>query len=490
MVVLVLPVLIPLLAGSLSLLVSRSLRWQQVLGVGGSALHLLATIWLFASVWSGGIIATHIGGWPAPYGITLVADYLSAVMLLLTGVVGFSVAVYASPVVDRARQSFGSTPCSTSLMGVSGAFLTGDLFNLYVWFEVMLIASFVLLTLGGERLQLEGGLKYVALNLIASALFLAGLGLLYGESGTLNMAHLSRLLPGVVPAGLVTTVSMLFLVAFSIKAAVFPLFFWLPDSYHTPPAAVSAVFSGLLTKVGVYALLRTFTLFFVQDVDYTHTIILVVAGFTMVSGVLGAVVQDGFRRILSFHIISQIGYMIFGLALYSVAGVAGSIFYITHHIIVKTNLFLVSGAAERLTGSHVLSRMGGLYRSQPVLAFLFLIPAMSLAGLPPLSGFFAKLMLIRAGLESGQIIMVAVVAAESLPPSSDSKIGRGFWAPPAAVPQPGGPAELGTMLAPIAWLALITVLLGVSAESLVAFSARAAENLMDPRLYIAAVLGG
>lgn len=493
MVILVLPVLVPLLAGALSLLVSRSLRWQQILGVGGAALHLLASAWLFASVCSDGIIATHIGGWPAPYGITLVADYLSAVMLLLTGIVGFSVAVYSISGVDRNRQSFGLYPLlNVLIMGVSGAFLTGDLFNLYVWFEVMLIASFVLLTLGGERLQLEGGLKYVTLNLIASALFLAGLGLLYGESGTLNMAHLSRLLPGVVPTGLVTTVSMLFLVAFSIKAAVFPLFFWLPDSYHTPPAAVSAVFSGLLTKVGVYALLRTFTLFFVQDIEYTHTIILVVAGFTMVSGVLGAVVQDGFRRILSFHIISQIGYMVFGLALYSVAGLAGSVFYITHHIIVKTNLFLVSGAAERLTGSHVLGRMGGLYRSQPLLAFLFLIPAMSLAGLPPLSGFFAKLMLIRAGLESRQFIMVAVVAAVSLLTLfSMSKIWVGaFWAPPAHDPQPGDAANLGTMLPPIAWLALITVLLGISAESLVAFSARAAENLMDPRLYIAAVLGG
>jgi multicomponent Na+:H+ antiporter subunit D len=488
---LVLPFLVPLITAAASFLTWRSVRAQRYIGVAGAGLHLAVGVWLTLVVWREGIIVTQAGGWPAPFGITLVADYLSAVMVLLAGIVGFSVAVYAMHSVDVRRQAYGFYPLlHILLMGVSGAFLTGDMFNLYVWFEVMLIASFVLLGLGGERLQLEGGLKYVTLNLISSALFLAGLGLLYGETGTLNMADLHVKLPVVVPTGLATTVAMLFLLAFSIKAAVFPLFFWLPDSYHTPPAAVSAVFSGLLTKVGVYALLRCFTLVFVQDVSYTHTIILIAAGLTMVSGVLGAVVQDDFRRILSFHIVSQIGYMIFGLGLFSLAGVAGSVFYIAHHIIVKTNLFLVSGVAQRLTGSYQLGRMGGLYRSYPLLAFLFLIPAMSLAGVPPLSGFAAKLMLIRAGLEAQQYVIVGVVVGVSLLTLfSMTKIWtQAFWAP-AATPRTEQRPPV-TMLAPIVWLALITVVLGLSAESLVEFSSRAAQGLMDPGAYLAAVLGG
>ncbi|NPV07671.1 MAG: Na+/H+ antiporter subunit D [Anaerolineae bacterium] len=490
---LVLPVLVPLTSAAASLLAWRSVRVQRRIGVIGAGLHLAAGLGLLAMVWRRGIVVYQAGGWPAPFGITLVADYLSAIMVLLAGIVGFSVAVYSLDSVDVRRQAFGFYPLLHLLiMGVSGAFLTGDMFNLYVWFEVMLIASFVLLALGGERLQLEGGLKYVTLNLIASALFLAGLGLLYGETGTLNMADLNVKLPAAIPPGLATTVAMLFLIAFSIKAAVFPLFFWLPDSYHTPPVAVSAVFSGLLTKVGVYALLRCFTLVFVQDVGYTHTIILVAAGFTMVTGVLGAVAQQEMRRLLSFHIISQIGYLLMGLGLFTPLALAGAIYFMAHVIIAKATLFLVSGAAHRISGTYQLGHLGGLYRSRPVLAFVFLVPALSLAGLPPLSGFFAKLLLVRAGIEAAQYAMVAVALAVSiLTLYSMMKIWTGaFWRPvPEGLPRHES-ARLGTMLPPMLWLAACTLALGLSAEPLVALSMRAAESLLDPSWYVTAVLGG
>ncbi|MGH2603937.1 MAG: proton-conducting transporter membrane subunit, partial [Dehalococcoidia bacterium] len=272
---LVLPILLPFTTASLALLLRRWRTAQRVLGVGGAALLVAAAIGLLASVWTDGIQAAHIGNWPAPYGITLVADVFSAVMVLLAALMGLAVAVYSLVSIDRGRESFGYYPLlHVLLMGLCGAFLTGDLFNLYVWFEVMLIASFVLMALGGERPQLEGAIKYVTLNLIASAFFLVAVGVLYGIAGTLNMADLAVTLREETNTGLVTTVAMLFLVAFGIKAAVFPLFFWLPASYHTPPAAVSAIFAGLLTKVGVYALIRVFTLLFVQVVGYTHTLIL------------------------------------------------------------------------------------------------------------------------------------------------------------------------------------------------------------------------
>jgi multicomponent Na+:H+ antiporter subunit D len=233
-------------------------------------------------------------------------------------------------------------------MGVSGAFLTGDIFNLYVWFEVMLIASFVLLSLGGEKAQIEGAFNYVTLNLLSSALFLAAVGILYGMVGTLNMADLSIKLQTLQIPGLATVLAMLFFIAFGIKAAVFPLFFWLPASYHTPPVAVSALFAGLLTKVGVYSLIRVFTLLFLEDVNFTHNLILVVAGLTMVTGVLGAVAQYDFRRLLSFHIVSQIGYLLMGLGLFTVSSLAAAIFFMAHVILAKSTLFLVSGVVHRL----------------------------------------------------------------------------------------------------------------------------------------------
>jgi Formate hydrogenlyase subunit 3/Multisubunit Na+/H+ antiporter, MnhD subunit len=383
--------------------------------------------------------------------------------------------------MDPDREQFGYYAIfHILLMGVCGAFLTGDIFNLYVWFEVMLIASFVLMVLGGERAQLEGGIKYVTLNLMASALFLAAVGILYGVTGTLNMADLAHRLGRVSSPGLMTALALMFLVAFGIKAAVFPLFFWLPASYHTPPVAVSALFSGLLTKVGVYALIRVFTRLFVQDVGYTHTLILIIAGLTMVTGVLGAVAQMEVRRILSFHIISQIGYMVMGLGMLTPLALGGAIFYIIHHIIVKTNLFLISGMVLHLRGTHQLKNLGGLYRAHPGVSFLFLIPALSLAGLPPLSGFFAKLALVRAGLEAGQFAIVAVALGVSLLTLfSMMKIwNEAFWKPSGEDDPPPTRSVPTALWLPTAGLALLTILIGLAAGPLLVFSMRAAEQLL------------
>ena len=251
-------------------------RW---LSVAGSAALLALSVAVLADVWRSGVVAVQVGDWPAPFGTTLVADPLSAVMLVMTATVGLAVAVYAVADIDARLGSLGyHTLFQVLLAGVCGAFIAGDIFNLYVWFEVMLIASFGLLVLGGERTQLAGGVKYVALNLVSTVLFLSGIGFLYGMTGTLNLAHLHLAVQQVENPGLLTVVAVLFMVAFGIKAAVFPLFFWLPASYHTPRVAVSAVFAGLLTKVGVYALIRVFTLIFNHDTDYTHGLLLVVAG--------------------------------------------------------------------------------------------------------------------------------------------------------------------------------------------------------------------
>jgi multicomponent Na+:H+ antiporter subunit D len=478
---LILPILIPFLSAVATLLAWGQRPFQRAMGVLGTVGLLGAGVMLLDSVWRDGIQTLQVGNWPAPFGITLYADLFSAVMVVLAGLIGLAVAVYSLGSMDADRERFGYYAIfHILLMGVCGAFLTGDIFNLYVWFEVMLIASFVLMVLGGERAQLEGGIKYVTLNLMASALFLAAVGILYGVTGTLNMADLAHRLGRMSAPGLTTALALMFLVAFGIKAAVFPLFFWLPASYHTPPVAVSALFSGLLTKVGVYALIRVFTRLFVQDVGYTHTLILVIAGLTMITGVLGAVAQTEVRRILSFHIISQIGYMVMGLGMLTPLALGGAIFYIIHHIIVKTNLFLISGMVLHLRGTHQLKNLGGLYRAYPGVSFLFLIPALSLAGLPPLSGFFAKLALVRAGLETGQFAIVAVALGVSLLTLfSMMKIwNEAFWKPSGEDDPPPTRSVPTALWLPTVGLALLTILVGLAAGPLLVFSMRAAEQLL------------
>ncbi len=491
---LVLPVLIPLLTAALCLLAWRHRVLQRWLAVIGSGALLASGLALLYTCCREGILATQLGSWPAPFGITFVADLFSAILVVLAGLVGFAVAIYSLGGMDAPRESFGYYPLMhLLLMGVCGAFLTGDLFNLYVWFEVMLIASFVLLALGGERAQMEGAIKYVTLNLISSAIFLAALGILYGVVGTLNMADLSMKMDDVTYPGLSTTLAMLFLVAFGIKAAIFPLFFWLPSSYHTPPAAVSALFAGLLTKVGVYSLIRVFTLIFLQDTAYTHWLILWIAALTMVSGVLGAMIQGEFRRILSFHSVSQVGYMLMGLGLFTHLAVAGSIFFIVHHGLVKSSLFLISGVANRLRGSYRLDRLGGLLKDRPALSLLFLVFALSLSGIPPLSGFWAKFALLWAGLETKQwIVAGAALGVSLLTLYSMTKIwNEAFWQTrpaPISDPQSEG-GSLRFMYFSIIGLAAIVCWIGFAAQPFLDLSMRAAGQLLDPSQYISAVLG-
>ncbi|WP_411838954.1 Na+/H+ antiporter subunit D [Paracoccus sp. ME4] len=492
---LVYPILIPLLTAVLSYLFRNTPagRW---ISVAGMVALLVASIALMAQVLDQGVVAAQMSNWPAPFGITLVADLLGGVMVVITAITGLATVVYALSEISPRLERLGfHALLHTLLMGVCGAFVTGDLFNLYVWFEVMLISSFGLLVLGASREQLDGGIKYVLLNLVSTVMFLAGTGLLYGMTGTLNMADLHLAVREVQNTGLLTTVAVMFMVAFGVKAALFPLFFWLPASYHTPPVAVSAIFAGLLTKVGVYALIRAFTLIFDQDVAFTHTILLWLAVFTMVTGVLGAAAMNDFRRILSFHIISQIGYMILGLALYTPLGLVGAVFYLVHHIIVKANLFFVAGVAKRIGGSTDLARLGGLYAHAPLLAFLFLIPAFSLAGFPPLSGFWAKYVVVKAALDLEMWVVAGVsLAVGLLTIFSMTKIwGAAFW---PAHPDGIKPrlSELPVfdrvaLMAPIIALAVLTCVIGLYPEPFVQFAERAAGQLLDPTDYVETVLG-
>jgi len=501
-----LPILIPLIAIGACVLCWGRLAAQRVLAVLSTSAVLACAAILLLRVLEEGPQVVEIGGWAAPFGIVLIADLLGAAMVLLASIVGMAVAVYSVGTSDRAVAAHGQAPLMLAMLtAVAGAFLSGDLFNLYVWFELMLLSSFVLLTLGGTKPQLEGAIKYVTLNLLSSVLFLSAIGLIYATTGTLNMAHLALRLDELGDPRLVTALAAPLLVAFAIKAAVFPVYSWLPASYHVAPAPVAALFAGLLTKVGVYAIIRATTLLFDQESGVLADAVLVVAGLTMVSGVLGAVAQNDVRRILSFHIVSQIGYMLMGLGIalsliggerpdaetMALAGLAmaGSIFYIVHHIVVKTNLFLIAGEMRRLRGTSDLERLGGLVATNPVLAGLFLLTALSLAGIPVLSGFWAKLALVRAGLEANAYAIVgASLGVSLLTLLSMTKIWtNAFWGEPSTMEKRPGRAPV-VIYAPIFALAGVSLAIGLGAPIVFSFAERTAGELLDSSAYIEAVL--
>jgi multicomponent Na+:H+ antiporter subunit D len=379
----------------------------------------------------------------------------------------------------------------TLILGINGAFISGDIFNLYVWFEVMLLSSFVLITLGFSREQMRAGIKYMALNLIGSLFFLAGVGLLYGKTGTLNMAHLAQILMNDEQSILINSSAMFFFLAFGIKAAVFPLYFWLPASYHTPDITVTSLFAGILTKVGVYAMIRFFTLFFVQDPLFWHNLLFVVAGLTMVIGGMAASSRYETRKILSYHIISQIGYMIMGLAIFTPLGIAGAIFFALHNMLAKTNTFVVSGLINRMRGSYSLKEVGGLFRENPFLAVLFIIPAFALAGIPPLSGFFAKFLLIKAGFEDGHYLITGIaILTGLLTLYSMIKIWNEAFLkkPPAEAEVKASVPLTWTDLLPSIILGSATILMGIFAASMVDFTLQAADALLHPGNYIESVM--
>ncbi|MER7993092.1 MULTISPECIES: Na+/H+ antiporter subunit D [Micromonospora] len=490
-----LPVVVPLLGAALTLLLSGRPRLQRSISVLCLSSVLVVAAVLLVEAYRFGPVVVQVGGWPAPVGIVLVADQLAALMVLVSSAVTLCVLLYS---IGQGRGETSETaPVSiyhpTYLVltaGVTNAFLAGDLFNLFVGFEILLAASFVLITLGGTEVRLRTGSTYVVVSILSSLLFLSAVGLVYAATGTLNMAQLAGRLDA-LPSGVRLTLQLMLLLAFGIKAAVFPLSAWLPDSYPTAPAPVTAVFAGLLTKVGVYAIIRTETLLFPGG--QVAGLLMVVAGLTMVVGILGAVAQSDLKRLLSFTLVSHIGYMIFGVALSSVAGLSGAIFYVVHHITIQTTLFLVAGLVEERAGSTDLRRIGGLARVAPMLGVLFFVPAMNLAGIPPFSGFLGKLGLLQAGVAAGGTLPAVLVGAGTLTSLltlyAASRVWNiAFWRAPRLA-STTVPARLpGLMVGATTALVALGVLFTLAAGPLFQVTSNAATDLRERTPYVRAVL--
>ncbi|MGB7962021.1 MAG: Na+/H+ antiporter subunit D [Propionicimonas sp.] len=498
------PVLLCLFGAAVTFLAGRHPRLQRLISVTAVAsVCVVAGVLVWAT--DSQPVTLWVGAWPRPLGIVLVADRLASIMLLVAALVSLAVLVYSTG--QDEDELIRETPVSifhpTFLLlvaGVSNAFLAGDLFNLFVSFELLLFASYVLLTMGGTRDRIRAGSVYVVVNLVSSSLFLVALASVYAAAGTVNLAQLSERL-GALPLDVRSILQVLLLSVFALKAAVFPLSAWLPHSYPTAPAPVTAVFAGLLTKVGVYAIIRTQTLLFPEQ---PLSVLVGIAGVaTMVTGILGAVAQVEIKRMLSFTLVSHIGYMLFGISLATTEGYAGAIFYAAHHITIQGTLFLVAGLIERVGGSTALDRLGGLARVSPLLGAMFLMPAMNLAGIPPLSGFVAKLALLQAGISAGTITAWALVSAgvvtSLLTLYAMAKVwNRAFWGvlPPAceATSSSYNSPERGRLLPRLmvgSTLGLICLALGftVLAGGMYDFVGRAARALVDGS-YVNAVLGG
>ena len=502
-------VMLPLIGAAGALIAGKRQLLQVLVTVVALVAVLVVSIFLLIDVDATGPLVMEVGGWAAPIGIVLVVDRLTALMLIVSAAVLLAVLLFS--VGQGMADGDSETPVSiyhptymVLAAGVFNAFIAGDLFNLYIGFEILLVASYVLMTMGGTGPRIRAGVTYIVVSLVSSLLFLASIAMIYGALGTVNIAQISVRMAEINPS-VQLTLHVMLLIAFGIKAAVFPLSFWLPDSYPTAPAPVTAVFAGLLTKVGVYAIIRTETVLFPGN--QLGDALLVVALLTMIVGILGAVAQADIKRLLSFTLVSHIGYMIFGIAIGTVAGLNATIFYIVHHIIVQTTLFLTAGLIERQSGSTSINRIGGLLAAAPVIAVLYFIPALNLGGIPPFSGFLGKLALFNSAAEDPSWLAYTVMGVGALTSlltlyALARVWNMAFWRPADEVEQyesrlleqlseaPGenndseAKSTPALMVAATAGMVALSVALTVFAGPLYGISSRAGENLNGPNNYV------
>lgn len=491
-----LPVLLPFIAAIACLFVRKSLAANRALSAVSMVAMPAVALWLLARVVADGPMALRAGNWPDGYGIVLVLDLFSALMILFTSVTQLACWAYiVAGGLKEKQESFLIHPLFLILgAGVNWAFITGDLFNLFVSFEIILLASYVLISHGNGQAQVRESYKYVVLNIIASTLFLVTAGYAYGSFGALNLAELAIRIAdaGYPPQAYV--LGTLMLITFGMKAAMFPLFFWLPDAYPKAPAAIVAYFSGVLTKVGVYCLYRMFPLLFPDTSmmeGWFQPILLAIGGLTMIVGVLCALSQMTMRRILTFHIISQIGYMIFGLAIFTPVALAFGMFMVLHNILVKSSLLMVADCVKHNEGSDDLKKVKGLMNAYPGLAVIFLFAALSLAGIPPLSGFYGKFGLVLEGIEQRHFFIVAVSVVTGLfTLSSMIKIWRyGFWGAHPGEDDEPAPAPNRGIIAATGALVFASIVVAALSGPIGALSLRAGHELLSRDAYVGAVLG-
>ncbi|MFJ7733306.1 Na+/H+ antiporter subunit D [Lysinibacillus sp. NPDC097231] len=487
----VLPLIVPVITAILLVFLRENIILQRIISLMTLSFVVLISVVLLLEIQEQGVMRIDFSGWAPPFGILFVADSFAVLLVLVANIVAAICLLYAVSTIGKNYEKMYFYPFVLLMVaGVNGSFLTGDIFNLFVCFEVMLLASYALISLGGDKIQLREALKYVLINIVASWIFLVALAFLYGTVGTLNMAHISVRVMEAGANPLITTVALIFLIVFSLKAGLL-LFFWLPGSYSAPPTAIAALFAALLTKVGIYALVRTFTLLFPNNTEVTHAALGIMAGLTIIAGCMGALAGRDVRTIASYNVLIGVGFIVAGLAIGTESALQGVTYYLMHDMVAKAMLFLAVGMMMYVTGETVIDKMSGLIRNYPLFGWLFFIVMCSLAGIPPLSGFLGKVLIGQGAIEGGNFVLLGlgflsslIVLYSLLRIFLSSFFGETIISLEDEKPLPK------RIVLPLTLLAACTIGLGIGAEWMAPYVTDAAETLYKPSIYIDAVLDG
>lgn len=487
-----LPIILPFVAGVIMLFIGkRPVPHRMVSAVFGLLMVGVAAFNVYY-VYVNGTMITFVSNWSAPFGISVVYDMVAALLVLTTSLVMFFIVIYSFQSIGYEREKYYYYPMIMFMItGINGAFTTGDIFNMFVFFEVFLLASYVLITLGSRKIQLQEGFKYLVVNVVSSNFFLIGLAYLYSVTGSLNMADIHIKLTNYDGnLAIMTIIAVVFIFVFATKAGLFPLYFWMPGSYKAPPMPVIALFGALLTKVGVYAIARTFSLFFTNDVAFTHQVLLLMALLTIVAGCIGALAYTDMKQIIIYNIMIAIGVIIVGFSMMDYAGTIGAMYYLIHDMIIKAALFLLIGFIIYRTGKNDAADLGGLIKQHPVVGWTFFIASLSLAGVPPFPGFYGKLFIVESAFDNGHAIAAIIVLLSSLIVLySIMKIFiKVFWGEPAE------PIELKNiksdkLLFSAIGLVIVSTVFGLSADFLFPIFEMAAESFYDPSSYSNYLMG-
>ncbi|MEZ2718385.1 Na+/H+ antiporter subunit D [Niallia circulans] len=481
------PILIPLLTGIILIFFYKKTILQRIISLLSTSVSIIIVLFMIDKIKNEGIQTVNLSNWDAPFGITIVSDMVSALLVLTTNIIAFCCILYSFKGIDRERENyFYYAMIQFLLVGVIGAFSTGDIFNLFVFFEVMLMASYVLLVLGNTKIQLRETVKYIIVNVVASALFVIAVAYFYSVVGTLNMASISERISEVGGSGILTVIAVLFLIVFGLKGALFPLFFWLPGSYYAAPIPILALFGALLTKVGVYSIARTYSLFFYED-SYVFTLLGILSLLTIILGAIGAIAYNDVKKIIIYNIVTAIGVILYGFSIFNSTSLNGAIFYLLHDMIIKGALFLLIGIMIYITGTSNLKYMSGLMKKYPLLTWTFFLAALSLAGIPPLSGFIGKLLIIQGAFEERNYMGSFIVVLSSLLVllSVIKIFVKGFWGEES---NNITIKSIKTLLLPGCILVLLSCLIGIGTEMISPYISLAVESLLQPENYIHAVL--
>lgn len=491
--VVLLPILIPFLTAIILMFAPKKIIFQRTVSLLGLLVALGVSISLMMTVQQEGPQTLTFGSWPVPFGITMVSDMVSVLLVTTTLLLTIFIVWYSFSSIGKEREQFYYyAGIMFIITGINGAFTTGDIFNLFVFFEVFLMSSYLLIVLGGEKKQLQGSIHYLLINIISSGLFVITVAFLYSVVGTLSMADIAQKVATLEQPAILTTIAVLFLIVFGLKAAIFPLFFWLPRAYAAAPTPVLALFGALLTKVGVYAIMRTYTLIFIHDQSFTHELLMILGIGTILFGCIGALAYFDVTKIIIYNIVIAVGVILIGVSQMNTAGVEGAMYYIVHDMLIKAALFMLGGIIIALTGTANLRKMGGLMKRYPVFGWTYLVAAFSLAGIPPLSGFIGKLLIVQGGFEANNPWMSIVILLSSLVVllSVIRIFIYAFWGEEQPATISISQTTYQRQLLPTIVLVAITVAYGVGAEAIAPYMADAGETLLNPAIYINAVTGG